>query len=388
MFIFTEPYISNLAQNFISSCEGANILQNDFLANHTFDNQHKFISKAEASKKILQNEGRWIYSNSENALMLLDEILPVKHRLRECIELFKNKHLFREQYNNIFPGIDFKLLSLDELINYEFSSFNKPFILKPAVGFLSAGVYRIDTQQELEVVQGKIISEMENLSAVFPKSVLDSSSFILESIITGREFAIDAYYSENNEPVIVNIYEHVFKDDTDMSDRLYITSTDIIQEWLAPFTDFLNKLRSIIDLNGFALHAEVRVDSDGIVKPIEINPLRFAGWCCTDLCYYAYGINPYQYFADKKVPDWNSICSQSDNKLYGMSVISSSLINSTKEFDYEKIKGKFSDLKEIRKIDFKTYPLFGFVFFAFDKKDHDLCNWLLNENFEDFCKIK
>lgn len=388
MFIFTEPYISNLAKNFISSCEGNNILHNDFLVDQTFDNQHKFISKADASKKILQNEGRWVYSNSENALMLLDEILPAKHRLRECIKLFKDKHRFREQYNDIYPGVNFKLLSLDELVNYEFSNFNKPFILKPSVGFLSAGVYRINNQQELEEVQSKITSEMEKLSAVFPKSVLDSSSFILESIITGKEFAIDAYYSEDNDPVIVNIYEHVFKDDTDMSDRLYITSSDIIQEWLAPFTDFLNKLKSIIDLKGFALHAEVRVDNDGIIKPIEINPLRFAGWCCTDLCYYAYGINPYQYFADKKAPDWDSICKQSSNKSYGMSVLSSSFIHSTKEFDYEKIKNKFSDLKEMRKIDFKKYPLFGFVFFAFDKNDHDLCNWLLNENFEDFCILK
>ncbi len=385
MFIFTEPYISDLVKDFINSDNGDNILQNDFLADYSFNNQPAFLTENDAAEKLASDDGRWIYSNTENALVLLNKILPANHRLRKCIELFKNKSLFRQRYKDIFPGVSFLTMSLNDLLNFKFSDFGSPFIIKPAVGFLSAGVYRVNSQQELTRVQTEIVDEMDSIAGVFPKSVLDSSKFLIESVIEGREFAIDAYFDDNSEPVIINIFEHIFRDNADMSDRLYTCSTTIIKEWLEPFTDFLHKLQSITDLPGFALHAEVRVTASGEILPIEVNPLRFAGWCCTDLCYWAYGINPYTYFATKQKPDWQQLCAEDDGKIYGMSVISSQHVKTAKDFNYNALAEHFSDIKEIRRIDFTSYPLFGFAFFAVDKSDSAFLNWLLNEDFKDFC---
>ncbi len=385
MFIFTEPFISDLVKDFISSDSGENIMQNDFLSTYSFNNQSAFLTEKAAAQKISSDDGRWIFSNTENALVLLDKMLPSEHRLRNCIELFKNKHLFRNRYQDIFPGITYLALSLNDLLNYKFSDFGAPFIIKPAVGFLSAGVYRINNQTELTKVQSELVNEMALIDGVFPKSVLDSSRFIVESIIEGREFAIDAYFDDNSEPVIINIFEHIFRDTADMSDRLYTCSTAIISDWLEPFTDFLHKLQSIIELPGFALHAEVRVTASGEILPIEVNPLRFAGWCCTDLCYWAYGINPYSYFASKQKPDWQKICAENNGKLYGMSVLSSQYVKTAKDFNYTALAERFSDIKDIRKIDFTSYPLFGFVFFAVEKSDTEFLNWLLHDDFKEFC---
>ena len=58
----------------------------------------------------------------------------------------------------------------------------------------------------------------------------------------------------------------------------------------------------------FPAHVEVRIDSSGKVFPIEINPLRFGGWCTTaDLLGIALGYNSYDYFIQNEKPDWERI---------------------------------------------------------------------------------
>lgn len=385
MFFFTEPYISDIAKDFINSAEQQRVIENSFLNSQSLNNPAPFLTSQEAAKKLTYTNGRWLYCNSENALSWLDEVLPKPHRLRNCIELFKNKHLFRERYKKVFSDVEFELISASELLTYQFENFGKPFIIKPTIGFLSAGVYRINSQYDLERVQNNLLSELQTTESLFPKSVLDSSSFILEGVIDGREFAIDAFYTADHRPVITNIFEHIFRDEDDMSDRLYITSSAIISKYLKPFTEFLELLQQDIDLEGFVLHAEIRVDSDGTIRPIEINPLRFAGWCSTDLAYWAYGINPYEQFSKREGPDWSEILRNTDRKVYGMSVISSTDISTVNNFDYTKLASKFKDLKEIRQIDHKKYPIFGFAFFAMAEDDMDFSNWLLNTDFREFC---
>ena len=53
---------------------------------------------------------------------------------------------------------------------------------------------------------------------------------------------MDAYYDENGDPVIINILGHLFASSDDVSDRCYITSTEIIR---THHDDFLSLLREI-----------------------------------------------------------------------------------------------------------------------------------------------
>ena len=49
------------------------------------------------------------------------------------------------------------------------------------------------------------------------------------------------------------------------------------------------------------MHVDLRVDNEGVIKPIEINPLRFGGWCTTaDLLGIATGFSPYEYYLENK----------------------------------------------------------------------------------------
>ncbi len=122
-------------------------------------------------------------------------------------------------------------------------------------------------------------------------------------------------------------------------------------------------------ISNFPVHVEVRVDKSGNVIPIEVNPMRFAGWCTTDLAYYAYGINVYELYFQQKKPDWDQVLETNDNKLYCIVVA-----DIPGDINFKEIMGinygayllNFSNLLEFRKINYHQYPVFAFSFISVD----------------------
>ena len=67
---------------------------------------------------------------------------------------------------------------------------------------------------------------------------------------------------------------------------------------------------------------EIRIDAKGLIRPIEVNALRFGGWCTTgDLSWYAYGFNSYDYYIKNKKPNWEQIFKSRNNKIYSIVVL-------------------------------------------------------------------
>lgn len=79
-----------------------------------------------------------------------------------------------------------------------------------------------------------------------------------------------------------------------------------MEEHLRDFTEWLERLNQYLRIRDFPFHAEIRV-KDGNIVPIEFNPLRFAGWCCTDLGLYAYGFLTVEYYLRNQAPDWERL---------------------------------------------------------------------------------
>ena len=55
--------------------------------------------------------------------------------------------------------------------------------------------------------------------------------------------------------------------------------------------EYVAEIGKLKNIKLFPMHIEVRVTKTGDVVPIEINPMRFAGWCTTDVANYAWRIN-------------------------------------------------------------------------------------------------
>lgn len=362
MILVDRPYVSKLLEDTIiknniptlSTIDDVDLIRSDKLKLLNSDN----------ALEIVKGNGLRIYSNSENTIDWITKNLKDTY-LPEKINLFKDKVKFRELLKVICPNFYYKKVKASELKSLSIDEIRLPFIIKPAVGFFSMGVHKVSNINEWDRTIELMEKELEDVKGLYPEEVMDAKYFIIEECIEGEEYAIDAYFDSNGNPVILGILKHIFSSGEDVSDRVYITSKEIINTNMKLIEDFLCELGKLTDLKNFPLHLEVRIDENDKLLPIEVNPMRFAGWCTTDIAYYAYDINTYEYFIFDKKPDWNSILKNKDDKIYAIIVLDNSTgipAEDIKGFDYDKLILNFGKIHELRKVDYKNYPVFGFIF--------------------------
>lgn len=128
----------------------------------------------------------------------------------------------------------------------------------------------------------------------------------------------------------------------------------------------LKKIGNLAKVKNFPVHIELRRNSNSILLPIEINPIRFGPWCSTaDLSFLAYGFNPYLYFSYQKKPDCSKVFQGKERKLFSLVILDNSTgknINEITSFNYEKLLSNFEKPIDLRKIDYKQYSIFGILF--------------------------
>ena len=129
--------------------------------------------------------------------------------------------------------------------------------------------------------------------------------------------------------------------------------------------DLLKEIGKLAELKNFPLHIELRIGEDRRIQLIEVNPMRFAGWCTTDIAHFAYGINTYRYFLEQLEPDWNKVLAGKEGKSFCLVILNKPAeidSKAVKTFDYEKLRSDFEKPLELRKADHEEYGLFGYMF--------------------------
>ncbi len=363
MIILDKPFISQQLQQ--------TIVKNQFpvLVYHKPDNFQipegfNLMDKENLIQYIQQHPDQRVYCNSENSIEWIMDNLAFT-RLPEYIQVFKDKVAFRKVISSLYPSFRFKEVSFDQLDGLSDAEIPFPCIIKPSVGFHSTGVYRVDAASDWPRVIGLIRQEMVQMEGVYPKEVMNASQFILEELIEGEEYAIDVYFNNEGKPVILNILHHIFSSADDVSDRVYVTSGKLIRQFHAQFTEMLQAIGNVVGVKNFSCHVEARVTPEGIVVPIEVNPTRFAGWCCTDLSQFAYGVNTYELYLKQQEPDWDEILKDNMDRTYALivgDVPKTIQRNQIESVDYDAFLGIFSKPLDIRKVDYRQYPIFAFLF--------------------------
>lgn len=289
MLILDKPYVSKFLEKTILEM-GLAVLKNESIKEFKLNHNIHFLEDEEFINEIEEEPETLIYSNSENSINWIINNLSFTD-LPEKIDVFKDKFKFRELIRDIYPNFYYKEVCIDDLEKLNIDEIKMPFIIKPSIGFFSVGVHKVSSASEWKDVIDKIKKEVNTISDNYPIEVINVNKFIIEENIEGEEFAIDIYYDKNGNPIILNILKHIFSSKEDVSDRVYITSKEIIEKYHKLFLNFLVKMGKLVNLKGFPMHVEFRVDKDENIIPIEVNPMRFAGWCTTDIAYHAYGIN-------------------------------------------------------------------------------------------------
>ncbi len=389
MILLDKPYVSDFLKQTIITQKLPVIATPNAIALLASD-KVVYITEEEAIATLKKKPDTRVYTNSENSISWVEKHLTFS-QIPSRINVFKDKVAFRDLIKEQYPDYFYKSARLDELQNLDITEFPFPFIIKPSVGFFSIGVYKVDTVDEWEETVSKINIEIEETKHLYPSEVVNCTDFIIEDCIEGDEYAIDCYYDDQGNLVILNILHHIFSSGKDVSDRVYITSKEIIETYKEPFSNFLTTVGNLANIQNFVLHVEVRVTPDGTVIPIEVNPMRFGGWCTTaDTAFFAYGINSYEYFLKNKKPDWETILEGKDDLLYAMIVLdNNSKIKGEeiKDFDYESLISKFKKPLEIRKVNYSEFPLFGFIFTETHKDHKEELTSILNSNLKEYITL-
>lgn len=384
MFIMEKPYVSELLADTILQHDWA-VLDNEAVEESGIEEgAFKLWSSEKATNNYLLQEFPLIYSNSENAISWVLENLP-KSNLSEYIRLFKDKISFREMTKELYPDFYYQTVDYEDLSNLNSSDIKFPVVIKPSVGFLSLGVHTIWDKDSWSDTLGLVNKDMARAKTMYPEDVINSSKFIIEELIQGEEFAFDVYYDRNGAPVVLNIFQHIFSDKNDVRDRLYIMSAEIMVKYMAKFTQLAAEIGKLKNVRNFPAHIEVRITDEGKIIPIEVNPMRFAGWCTTDVAKYAWNINVYECFNNQIRPNWNEILSNAGKEIYyfAMAEVPSSIPRSeVRSFDYNGFLANFSNVLELRRINFKVHPLFAIIFGStLDKEELHRIVTLKTENY-------
>ena len=284
MIILDKQYVSRELKEYLAESRTP-VLRNEAALAAAPEGTFNLVSDEEAD--ALLAKGERIYTTCENSLSWVLRHSPDKG-LQKGIALCKDKAAFRRMLSKIYPDFLFREVAAEELENIDFHELKTPFILKPSVGFFSVGVYTVFNEQDWKRALEDIRSHSADWKKQYDESVVANTRFLLEQYIGGEEYAVDFYYDGEGKAVIVNIFHHEFASADDVSDRLYCSGASIIREHLQPFTDFFNRMNEEVGARNLPVHLELRVENGRII-PIEANPLRFAGWCLTDLSLHAYG---------------------------------------------------------------------------------------------------
>ncbi|PAV13292.1 ATP-grasp 4 superfamily protein [Methanosarcina spelaei] len=389
MLILDHPYVSEFLKETAAELQ-VPILKNEMAAGLKTEKKLNLLEEAEFIKLIKEKGECTLYSNSENSVGWISEKLDFTG-LPEKIELFKNKVKFRKLLQRLYPELYFKSVKFEELDEIRVEEIEKPFIIKPAVGFFSLGVHKVSTNEEWDSVLISIKTEVEEIKKLYPASVLNVENFIIEGNIEGDEFAVDAYFNRAGKPVVLNIFKHIFSSENDVSDRIYFTSKTVIETYREAIEDLLNEIGKLAGLRNFPLHLELRIAEDRRIQPIELNPMRFAGLCVTDIAYFAYGINTYRYFMEQLEPDWDKVLADKEGKSFCLVMLNKSEdlnLKEVKSFNYEKLLSDFEKPLELRKADHEKRGYFGYMFTETRDSNWSEIERILKSDLEEYITFK
>ena len=390
MIILDKPFVSELLKDTIVQ-NSIEILDSDFSKKLILPDQAKKISQERAVIEYNAKIYPKIYSNSENAIKWISTNLK-NTLLPEKINLFKDKVKFRNLISDLYPDFYYKEVDFTDIDSLQIDDIPKPFIIKPSVGFFSMGVYKVECNADWETVPDKIKSEIEQTKNLYPAEVMDTGKFIIEQMIEGDEFAFDVYFNDKGKPVILGIFKHLFSSTDDVGDRIYYSSKVIIETYLERFTQFASKVGERAEVVNFPMHVEVRVNNNGEIVPIEVNPMRFGGWCTTaDLTTLAFNLNPYEYYFKQKEPDWETLLKDKDNLHYCMIILDNSTgykIDEIADFNYSEVLKRFNKPLELRKTNWNEYPVFGMLFTETHADNYSEIESILKSDLKEFVTLK
>lgn len=152
---------------------------------------------------------------------------------------------------------------------------------------------------------------------------------------------------------------------TASGEAFFLDFRELVEAWRGPFAAALEGLAAALGLRDFSLHAELRVRPDGAILPIELNPLRFGGFCTTaELSAHAWGFDPYAAHLLGAPPDWERILPERAGRSFHLVVLDDTTglpLEEAAAFDLGAVARSLPGVLAAEPVDRRVAPLFGFL---------------------------
>lgn len=243
--------------------------------------------------------------NSVNKKTIAENKLKATH-------LLKDKVLFRKTISDLFKDYTFFNVSVED---FPTLNINNKMVVKPRKGFFGTGIRVIDESSDLEEIKNEVSEEIAKNAKAFTNAnaILSSEELLVEDYIDGEEYAVDMFYDKNGQPQLLNIYQHPNPENNAYIHALYCSSRKIYEKIAPKALEIFTKLNETLQVKNYVIHAEFKLDGEQFI-PIEMNPMRLGGMGLGNMCFYALGVNPYEYLIKGTAPDWDEIWNKKENK--------------------------------------------------------------------------
>lgn len=381
MIIVEKPFVSEPLITWMEETQHP-VLDNDMARELVTQGHNLFLCDDESSAARIAT-GERTYTNSENALgWIFDHVN--NQELLDAVSVFKNKHETRVRLAELDPDLYYRTVTFDEVQDLDYNDLPKRFVIKPSTGFGSMGVYMIEDTKGLADAKNHIAQDYKIWLERYPEAVIQAGEFIIEEYIEGQEYALEAYFDENGSVHLLNVLRHDFADDTDMSDRLYITSPAMVEDMRELFTTWLEDVNRILGVKNIAVHPEVRLNESG-VHVIEFNPMRFMGMGGTDISWYAYGVRSFEAFLEDKELDWDALYAENKDRTFATMILNppaGTPLDAT--FDYDALDAKLPTILSPRHFSYPATGLFGFYILDITDATDEQVDFMLHSDLREF----
>lgn len=165
----------------------------------------------------------------------------------------QNKAFVREKTNGIsgLGSVDFKLGTWE----YIYSTFPRPYILKPVTGASKKGVNFVD----------------DSVKELFIPEDLKAATFMAETFVNGKEYSVEAM-SYHGQHQVIQITEKISTGAPHFVELEHHQPAHLSIDTAEKIHDLMSRILSSVGFTNGASHTEIKVNEDGQIFLIEINP--------------------------------------------------------------------------------------------------------------------
>ena len=195
----------------------------------------------------------------------------------ECVRRSTNKHVMREEFRNAGDPSP-KSMVVDVACPLDAISMRYPIIVKPTDRSGSRGVTKLENNEGLEAAVERAINSSFEKRAV------------IEEFAEGEEYSVEYVSYKGKHHFLALTYKYT-TGAPNFIERGHIEPAEVDSKTLNKVKDVIEKALDTLEITNGASHSEIKIDSEGEIRIIEIGARMGGDMIGSDLVYYSTGID-------------------------------------------------------------------------------------------------